>query len=181
MLNQTDELEELISGCAQNDRGAQEKLYRHFYSTMMGTIRRYFPDEDTATEILNIGFTKVFLNIKSFKFKGSFEGWMRRIMFHEVSNYANKHVKYKNKIVLMEKDAFVHKDHANNLYYNDLLKLLNELPEATRVVFNMFAIDGLPHKEIAKSLNISEGTSKWHVSSARKILKEKIEKLHLHE
>ena len=180
MLHQTDELTELIEGCARNERGAQGRLYHLFYPKMMAMVHRYFPEQTLAEEILNNGFLRAFQKINAYSFKGSFEGWLRKIVFHAIADYAAAHVKYKSHVLLVEKDEFVHKDHAGRLYYNDLMKLVQELPEATRTVFNMFVLEDLPHREIAKILGISEGTSKWHVSAARKILKEKVEQLHLH-
>jgi RNA polymerase sigma-70 factor (ECF subfamily) len=97
-----------------------------------------------------------------------------------VSDYVKQHVRYNEKIVLVEKDELVHKDHAERLYYNQLLQLVQSLPDATRAVFNMYVMEGLTHKEIGKTLNISEGTSKWHLSEGRRQLKQKIEKLELH-
>jgi len=176
----TDELQELIYGCARNERGAQAKLYHLFYPRMMSMVRRYFPEQMQAEEILNNGFLRAFQKIESYSFKGSFEGWLRRIVFHAVADYASSNTKYKENVLLIEKDEFVHKDHAGRLYYNDLINLIHELPEATRTVFNMFVLDDLPHKQISKILGISEGTSKWHVSEARRMLKEKVEKLNLH-
>jgi len=176
----TDELQELIDGCVRNERGAQGKLYHLFYPRMMSMVKRYFPEPVHAEEILNNGFLRAFQKIDTFGFKGSFEGWLRRIVFHAVADYASSNVKYKQNIVLIEKDEFVHKDHAGRLYYNDLMNLVQELPVATRTVFNMFVLDDLPHKQIAQALNISEGTSKWHVSEARRMLKEKVERLNLH-
>ena len=180
VLDQTDELEELISGCSQNNRGAQARVYHLFYPRMMGFVRRYFPDQMQAEEILNNGFLRAFEKIGTYSFKGSFEGWLRKIMFHAVSDFVATHVKYTNHVILEERDELITKDFASKLYYDDLIKLVNELPNATRVVFNMYAIDGYPHREIAEILGISEGTSKWHLSSGRKILKEKIENLNLH-
>jgi len=180
VLVKTDELQELIDGCIRNERGAQAKLYHLFYPRMMSMVRRYFPEQVHAEEILNNGFLRAFQKIDTFSFKGSFEGWLRRIVFHAVADYATSHVKYKEHVVLVEKDEFIHKDHAGRLYYNDLLDLIQQLPTATRMVFNMFVLEDLPHKEIAKTLGISEGTSKWHVSEARKILKAKVENLNLH-
>lgn len=176
----TDELQELIEGCSRNDRGAQGKLYNLFYPRMMGMVRRYFPEMSQAEEILNNGFLRAFQKIDSYAFKGSFEGWLRRIVFHAVADYASSNVKYKENILLIEKDELIHKDHANRLYFNDLMDLVQELPVATRTVFNMFVMDDMPHKKIAQALGISEGTSKWHVSEARRMLKEKIEKQELH-
>lgn len=180
ILVKTDELQELINGCAQNERGAQAKLYHLFYPRMMSMVRRYFPEPVHAEEILNNGFLRAFQKINSYSFKGSFEGWLRRIVFHAVADYATSNVKYKEKILLIEKDEYLHKDHAGRLYYDDLMNLVQELPEATRNVFNMFVLEDMPHKSIAKVLGISEGTSKWHVSEARRVLKEKVEKLNLH-
>ena len=180
ILTGTSELETLISGCARQERGAQAKLYELFYPRMMGMVRRYFPAQELAEEILNNGFLRAFQKIESYGFKGSFEGWLRKIVFHSVSDFAKTQVKYSDKILLIEKDEFVIKDAASKLYYDDLMKLVFELPETARIVFNMFVFDDQSHREIAKSLGISEGTSKWYLSEARKELKYKIERLELH-
>ncbi|MNL54351.1 ECF RNA polymerase sigma factor SigE [compost metagenome] len=116
----------------------------------------------------------------SYGFKGSFEGWLRKIVFHSVSDFAKSQVKYSDNVLLVEKDEFVLKDAASNMYYDDLMKLVYSLPETARVVFNMYVFEDLSHKEISKHIGISEGTSKWYLSEARKILKEKIEKQGLH-
>jgi len=176
---QANELEELIRGCIRNERSAQEKLYHMFYSRMMGVVRRYIDQDVQAEEVLNNGFLRAFQKIEQYTFQGSFEGWLRKIVFHAVSDYVKQNVKYSEKIVLVEKDQYVHKDHADRLYYNQLLELVQSLPEATRSVFNMYVMEGFSHKEIGKMLNISEGTSKWHLSEGRRVLKEKIEKLQL--
>ncbi len=176
---QANELEELIRGCIRNERSAQEKLYHMFYSRMMGVVRRYIDHEMQAEEVLNNGFLRAFQKIEQYTFQGSFEGWLRKIVFHAVSDYVKQNVKYSEKIILVEKDQYVHKDHADRLYYNQLLELVQSLPEATRSVFNMYVMEGFSHKEIGKMLNISEGTSKWHLSEGRRVLKEKIEKLQL--
>jgi RNA polymerase sigma factor (sigma-70 family) len=177
---QTSELEELIHGCIRNERGAQEKLYKLFYPRMMATVRRYIDHEEQAEEVLNNGFLRAFQKVSQYTFQGSFEGWLRKIVFHAVSDYVKQHVKYNEKVVLIEKDQYVHKDHADRLYYNQLLELVQALPGATRSVFNMYVMEGFSHKEIGKILGISEGTSKWHLSEGRRQLKEKIERLQLH-
>lgn len=176
---QANELEELIRGCIRNERSAQEKLYHMFYSRMMGVVRRYIDQDVQAEEVLNNGFLRAFQKIEQYTFQGSFEGWLRKIVFHAVSDYVKQNIKYSEKIVLVEKDQYVHKDHADRLYYNQLLELVQSLPDATRSVFNMYVMEGFSHKEIGKMLNISEGTSKWHLSEGRRVLKEKIEKLQL--
>ena len=177
---QTSELQELIQGCARNERAAQEKMYRLFYGRMMAVVRRYIDHAEQAEEVLNNGFLRAFQKVEQYTFQGSFEGWLRKIVFHAVSDYVKQNVKYNDKIVLIEKDEYVHKDHADRMYYNQLLQLVQSLPDATRAVFNMYVMEGFTHKEIGKLLGISEGTSKWHLSEGRRQLKGKIEKLELH-
>lgn len=177
---QASELEELIHGCIRNERAAQEKLYKLFYPRMMSVVRRYIDSEMQAEEVLNNGFLRAFQKVQQYTFQGSFEGWLRKIVFHAVSDYVKQNVRYNEKVVLVEKDEYVHKDHADRLYYNQLLEIVHTLPVATRTVFNMYVMEGYSHKEIGKIVGISEGTSKWHLSEGRRILKDKIEKLQLH-
>lgn len=177
---QTNELQELIHGCTRNERGAQEKLYHLFYPRMMGVVRRYIDHTEQAEEVLNNGFLRAFQKIDQYTFQGSFEGWLRKIVFHAVSDYVKQNSRYNEKIMLVEKDQYIEKDHADRMYYNELLEMVQSLPVATRSVFNMYVMEGLSHKEIGKVLGISEGTSKWHLSEGRRILKDKIEKLNLH-
>jgi len=174
------ELEQLIQGCIRNERSSQEKLYRLFYPKMMALVRRYIDQEMQAEEIMNNGFLRAFQKVKQYNFQGSFEGWLRKIIFHAVADYVKQNTRYTEKILLVEKDEFVHKDHADKLYYDQLMQLVQALPDATRTVFNMYVMEGFTHKEIGNILGISEGTSKWHLSEGRKILKEKIERLGLH-
>ncbi|MBW7913263.1 MAG: RNA polymerase sigma factor, partial [Taibaiella sp.] len=126
------------------------------------------------------GFLRAFQKIDQYTFQGSFEGWLRKIVFHSVSDYVKQNTRYSEKILLVEKDEYVHKDHADKMYYEQLLQLVQQLPDATRSVFNMYIMEGFSHKEIGKMLGISEGTSKWHLSEGRRMLKDKIERLQLH-
>jgi RNA polymerase sigma factor (sigma-70 family) len=174
------ELEQLIQGCIHNERGAQEKLYHLFYPRMMALVRRYINHEMQAEEVMNNGYLRAFQKIKQYNFQGSFEGWLRKIIFHAVADYVKQNARYSTSVVLIEKEEFVHKDHADKLYYDQLVELIQLLPDATRTVFNMYVMDGFTHKEIGNMLGISEGTSKWHLSEGRRVLKEKIEKLELH-
>ncbi len=180
VTGQASELEQLIQGCIRNERGAQEKLYRLFYPKMMALVRRYIDHEEQAEEVLNNGYLRAFQKIKQYNFQGSFEGWIRKIVFHAVADYVKQNAKYSDKILLVEKDELVHKDHADKLYYDQLLQLIHLLPDATRTVFNMYVMEGFTHKEIGNIVGISEGTSKWHLSEGRRILKEKIERMELH-
>ena len=174
-------MEQLIQGCIRNERGAQEKLYRLFYPRMMAVVRRYIDHDEQAEEVMNNGFLRAFQKVKQYNFQGSFEGWLRKIVFHAVADYVKQNNNYASKMVFVEKDQCVEKDHADKLYYDQLMKLVHALPEATRTVFNMYVMDGFTHREIGNLLGISEGTSKWHLSEGRKILKEKIERMGLHQ
>ena len=145
----------------------------------MFLVCRYIDHQEQAEEVLNNGFLKAFKRISQYDFKGSFEGWLRKVMFRCVSDYVKQNSRYSDNVVLVEKDEYIDKDHADKLYYNQLLELVQSLPESARTVFNLSVMEGFSHKEISKLLNISEGTSKWHLSEARKQLKEKIEKLDL--
>ncbi len=174
------ELEQLIQGCILNERGAQEKLYHLFYPKMMALVRRYIDHEMQAEEVMNNGYLRAFQKIQQYNFQGSFEGWLRKIIFHAVADYVKANARYSEKVVMVEKDECVHKDHADKMYYDQLLSLVHQLPEATRNVFNMYVLEGFTHKEIGNILGISEGTSKWHLSEGRRVLKEKIEKQELH-
>lgn len=180
VTGQASELEQLIQGCIRNERSAQEKLYRLFYPKMMALVKRYIDHDEQAEEVLNNGFLRAFQKIRQYNFQGSFEGWVRKIVFHAVADYVKQNARYSNQILLVEKDELVHKDLADRMYYEQLLQLVQSLPDATRTVFNMYVMEGMTHKEIGNLVGISEGTSKWHLSEGRRILKEKIEKMELH-
>ena len=178
--DQVSELEQLIQGCLRNERSAQERLYKLFYPKMMAMVRRYIDNTMQAEEVMNNGYLRAFQKLNQYNFQGSFEGWLRKIIFHAVSDYVKQNSRYNEKVVLAEKDEVVNKDLADKMYYDQLLQLVQELPDATRAVFNMYVMDGFTHKEIGNYLGISEGTSKWHLSEGRRQLKERIQKAELH-
>ncbi len=133
---------------------------------------RYAKSEDVAMLIINDGFLKVFKQIHTYKGEGSFEGWIRRICFRCLSDHFRKEKSYLSFMVF---DEFEKKDSTNalnNIYYEELIGLLERLPFASARVFRLYAIEGFKHREIAELLQISEGTSKWHLSEARAALKE---------
>ena len=140
-------------------------------------VRRYTDDEDEIIDILNDGFLRVFKKVNQFQHKGSFEGWIRRIIYHSVSNYyrnGNKDMKF-----LIYKDEFEKEPSTSpnhSLYYEDLLALVDDLPEKHMKIFHLYAIDGLSSKEISEQLNINNNTCRWYLSEARKILQEKYSK-----
>lgn len=167
---------ELITGCLENKSLAQAALYKKYYGVMMSICMRYLSNRDNALEVLNNAFLKVFKNLKSYEYKGSFEGWMKRIVYHSVLDYIKQNATYKKQIVFEAYEASIDESIAQKLYIEDLLKLLEQVPLASRTVFNMFMMDGYKHEEIAEELGIAVGTSKWHLSEARKTLKNLIEK-----
>jgi len=165
----------IISGCCQNDRRSQEKLYRHFFPVMERMIKKYTRDEDEIISILNNGFLRVFKKIDTFSHKGSFEGWVRKLMFHSVSDYFRSN-KADIKFMLFEDRHDLKQKPSTELYFDDLMKFVKALPEKHERVFHMYAIEGYKHSEIGKQLDMSENTSKWYLSEARKILQKQINK-----
>ncbi len=164
--------EELVHGCLQNDRYFQELLYRKYFPSMMRMCMRYAGDSVVAMEIINNGFLRVFKKIEKYSGKGSLEGWIRRLVFHALSDYFKKQSKSVHFLALEDHDAkSTYNQGLEDLYLEDLLLLVDQLPDATRQVFYLYAIEGFTHPEIAEKLDISVGTSKWHLSNARTKLK----------
>jgi RNA polymerase sigma-70 factor (ECF subfamily) len=137
----------------------------------MGMCMRYAKDEDRAMQILNDGLLKVFMNLESYSGKGSFEGWIRRIVFRSLADHFRKENKYLRFIVFDEPETRHESVALEKLYYEDILNCVELLPDKSKEVFKLFAIEGYTHQEIGEQLNISEGTSKWHLSNARMKLK----------
>jgi len=163
---------EMVEGCIRNERGWQEILYKRYFPTMIQMCMRYTNDRETAMEIVNAGFLRVFKKLDTFSFSGSLEGWIRRIVYHSVSDHFKSSRAQKVYFLdIADQDTPVQETVINSLHIDDVLKLAERLPVATRDVFMLYAIEGLSHAEIAARVNISEGTSKWHLATARKKLK----------
>lgn len=168
----------VIEGCKRNDRHAQRFVYEHYSSKMYALCCRYVKDKMEAEDVLVTAFTKVFDRISQFKGEGSFEGWIRRIIVNESLTYLRR-----NKSMYVETDveeADREPDYAqlnNELEAEDLRKLIAELPTGYRIVFNLYAIDGFSHQEIADQLGITESTSKSQLSRARTLLQKKLVEL----
>lgn len=160
--------DELIKGCLRRDSSAQRLLYDTYSSKMYGLCYRYVKDSMEAEDILVTAFMKVFDKIGQFKSEGSFEGWIRRIVVNEALTFLRR-----NRSMYLETDleqADREPDYnslSDHLEAEDLLKMIQELPTGYRIVFNLYAIDGYSHKEIAEQLGISENTSKSQLSRAR--------------
>ncbi|MDG1842436.1 MAG: RNA polymerase sigma factor [Crocinitomicaceae bacterium] len=184
MKNQ-EELKKLVDGCVKNNRRAQEELFKLFYGKMLGVCLRYMSDRDTAQEVLQQGFIKVFEKIGVFDFKGSLEGWIRRIVTNTAIDAIRKS---KRNPYLSDDDQFFKDEVVNEFEQKEEMNILNlraeaamnaiqELSPGYRAVFNLYVIEDYSHKEIADKLGISEGTSKSNLAKAKmnlqKILKRK--------
>lgn len=166
-------MEELISRLKRADRQAQKELYDKYSGLFYVICLRYSANSDEAKDILQEGFLKIFLNIKQYNGKGSFEGWMKRIIINNAINSYHKELKRRYAVDIddlynLEGDNY-EIDKAD-FSYEELLELIQKLPKGYRTVFNLFAIEGYKHKEIAEMLNISESTSKSQYHRAKKIL-----------
>jgi RNA polymerase sigma factor (sigma-70 family) len=170
---------DIINNCKIGDRKAQELLYKQLASKMLGVCMRYATDRMEAEDMLQNGFIKVFQKISDYRGEGSFEGWVRRIMVHSSIEYYRKHHKMMQVVDLQESgyEQSVNPEAASNLGAKDLMAMIQRLSPGYRMVFNLYAVEGYSHKEIAEMVGITEGASKSQLSRARAILKEQIEKL----
>ena len=166
----------LIKKASQQNREAQQQLFAQFSPKMLGVCRQYVKDMHHAEDLMLQGFFKVFTNLQKFKGTGSFEGWIRRIMVNTCISYLRK----KNPIQLTDED-FVFNDSATesleNTSVEDIQKLIDKLPEGYKLVFNLYAIEGFKHSEIAEKLQVSESTSKSQLFKARKWLQANYNKM----
>lgn len=168
----------LIKGCIHEDRGSQRKLYESFYGYGMSVCLRYSRTEEEAIEILNDGFMKVFSKIRKYDSTKSFKGWLRKIMINTALDHFRKNEKfYDHKKIDTAKNEDVKFNIEEKLAYEEIIKIVQNLSSAYRVVFNMHVIDGYSHEEIAEMLGISVGTSKSNLSKARANLREMLTKI----
>jgi RNA polymerase sigma factor (sigma-70 family) len=170
------EMEQLIRGCLDGKRNAQKQFYEYFAPKMMGVCLRYADDVAMAEDFLQEGFIKVFTNLKSYRSEGSIEGWVRRIMVNTALEILRKSDVLKHSVDIETaysvSDDFP--DAFKQLTTAELLKHIQALPAGFRTVFNLFAIEGYGHQEIAEMLNISEGTSKSQYARAKAWLQKRI-------
>ena len=163
--------DELIKGCVRRERSAQKRLYETFSSKMYALCCRYVKDSMEAEDVLVTAFTKILDRIDQYKGEGSFEGWIRRVVVNEALTYLRRnrsmYIETELEAADREPDYQLMSDH---LEEEDLMNMIQELPAGYRIVFNLYAIDGYSHKEIAGQLNISENTSKSQLSRARMFL-----------
>jgi RNA polymerase sigma-70 factor (ECF subfamily) len=177
--------QEIINGCRKKDRIYQEYLYKNWYSMFLKVCARYARDMEDAEQLLNDGFLRIFTHIDTFGGSGSFEGWMRRIMVNTCLDYLKS--KYLKTSMRMEINAdkveatagSISNSGLDKMEFKELVGMMQNLPAVTRTVFNLFVFEGYSHKQIGTLLDISEGTSSWHVHQARKLLQKKFQELNV--
>lgn len=170
------DLKELINDCKNNNRKAQEQLYRLYSGKLFAVCLKYSRNYTEAQDNLQDGFLIIFQKIGQYSFKGSLDGWLKRVMINNVLQ------QYRQQTFLSLVNEDVAEDYEIELDDDEisldyLLKIIQELPDRYRLVFNLYVIDGYSHAEIAEMLNINIGTSKSNLARGRMILKEKIEQL----
>ena len=171
---------ELILLAIENNRQAQQQIYSQFSAKMLGVCRQYIKDIHQAEDLMLSAFMKVFTNLKAFQHNGSFEGWIRRIMVNECISF----IRVAKKIKYIDDETYF-EERFNNIEsqfsVDDIQFLIDRLPDGYKMVFNLYAIEGFKHHEIATLLGISEGTSKSQLSHARKMLQGQVNKLKNYE
>jgi RNA polymerase sigma-70 factor (ECF subfamily) len=174
--------QDIIAGCRKKDRTLQEHLYKMYYSVFLKVCVRYAKDMQDAEQLLNDGFLKIFNQVQNFKEQGSFAGWMRRIMVNTCLDYLRSSYSKETKIMHVnsvpaeDSNIPIGNDALENLEFKELVTIIQSLPVMSRTVFNLFVFEGYNHGQIAAQLEISEGTSHWHLHHAREQLQKKIKK-----
>jgi RNA polymerase sigma-70 factor (ECF subfamily) len=167
---------QVIQNCIRGQKTAQNELYRYFAPAMFMVCQRYANNREDAEDILQEGFIKIFLNLAQYRFNGSFEGWMRKIIVNcALQKYRSQtHLHVITVGEHHENSSFVDEQITTQLEVKELLSLVQQLPTACRVVFNLYVFEGMKHKEIAVNLGISEGTSKSNLFDARQQLQKAV-------
>lgn len=171
----TDKERRLIEGCLKGDVKIQKSFYHNYADTMYAICLRYSSNQDEAKDFLQSGFIKIFNNLDKFRFTGSLEGWMKRIMVNNALEQLRKKMRFSqmddiNEVRLPADIGVTHNMHG--LEVNDILEQISKLPTGYRTVFNLYVLEGYSHKEIAEQLGINVGTSKSQLSKARNMLQQ---------
>ncbi len=176
-------LTELLSGCARNQRRSQELLYRKFYGYAMGVCLRYTATREQAVEVLNDGFLKVFTRLEQYDPNQPFKSWLRRILINTALDQYRQEVRHyhHDDVSVAEQMPANQTDVHSTLSHEELIGLIQRLSPGYRIVFNLYAVDGFSHDEIAAQLGITVGTSKSNLARARENLKQMLQKKSLIE
>ena len=162
-------LNDIVAGCSRKESWAQKALYDRYAGGFYAVCIRYVKDEDTAEDILIKAFMRILEKIDQYSGKGSFEGWMRRIVVNEALGFLRSTKHWQQEVDIQYADYTIQREQ-DHLQAEDLMAMVQALPEGYRTVFNLYAIEGYNHAEIAEQLGISENTSKSQYSRARKLL-----------
>jgi RNA polymerase sigma factor, sigma-70 family len=172
--------QQIIDGCAKHDRKAQQLLYDKYSRFLLGVCLRYASDKAEAEDILQDSFLKIFFNIKDYSGTGSFIGWLRKVTVNTAITNYHKNLKYRYHIEIEEfvsVETGVESFEEDYFTSDELYRVMNDLPAGYRMVFNLYAVEGYKHKEIAKILGIDTNTSKSQYSRAKAAIRDKLEKL----
>lgn len=171
----------LILACKQGKLWARKEVYEQYAPAMMALCRRYIPDAEDAKDVLQEGFLKIFTEIGQYSGRGSFGGWIRRIFVNTSLDYMRKRNRLKQKELLTDLEIGHYENMSDpdmaDITADDLMHCISELPDAHRTVFNLFAVEGFSHREIATLLNIPESTSRSLFFRARQSLQKKVTQL----
>ncbi|MBO9682431.1 MAG: RNA polymerase sigma factor [Flavisolibacter sp.] len=169
-------IQELLDGSLANKRKAQEALFRHFYGFAMSIALRYSRDEMDAADIVSHAFIKIFKSIHSFdSTKGSLHAWIKKIVVNEGLDHIKSRTRFSENVELETvTEPQINNSVIEQMGAEEIMEIVKKLPPATHAVFVLYAVEGYNHREIAEKLNISEGTSKWHLSEARKFLQQQL-------
>lgn len=169
----------IIKGCRKNSRYSQKRLYKMYYAYGMSITLRYAKSRDEAAQILNDAFMKVFTNIKSYNTNRPFKPWLRQIIINTAINHFHKTVKRNGRLQSLStknEELSVNETVTAGIAYREIIEMVQQLTPAYRTVFNLYVIEGYKHREIAKKLGISTGTSKSNLSKAKRNLQSMLEK-----
>ncbi len=171
-----DSLEKIIKGCQQNKMKYQKMLYDKFADLMFGICMRYANTKEEAEDVFQDGFVKVFKYIGDYSFTGSFEGWIRKIFVNTAISHFRVNSKKYFQVEYENIEKYLPSVSFEEIKYTEeeLLSIINELPESYRLVFNLYAVEGFKHKEIAQLFGIDENTSKTHLFRARQLLQSRL-------
>ena len=176
VINLHQEEQTTIRMAIDQNRFAQQQIYTKYSSKMLSVCRQYIKDLHLAEDVMITAFMKVFTHLKNFEHKGSFEGWIRRIMINECISF----IRVQKKVNFIDDENYFEERHNNiesQFSVEDIQFLIDSLPDGYKMIFNLYAIEGFKHQEIGELLGISEGTSKSQLMHARRVLQNQINKL----
>ncbi|MFC2138018.1 RNA polymerase sigma factor [Bacteroidota bacterium] len=176
------DINDIVEGCRKKNKRAQQALFERYAPVLLGICMRYVKDKSEAEDILQEGFLKIFLNINEFAGKGSFENWMKKIIVNTAITFYHRNYKHHQNIDIddvSEGEVITLENPEGEYNTNELLNLINSMPQGYKVIFNLYAIEGYKHKEIAEMLKIDENTSKSQYARARKWMQNKLEQLNI--